>query len=142
VLIQTWIAILSVIVTVFCSLWGQYEADPSNRMVYLRVTVPCYVFLVYYWIWRKKHFVQKDNGPVAARKSLKEFWKVYSLLLRCVGWIFVLVGILMMFFAMIRILENSVPVDKTGDWDGLGMSLLAVIIGFVVVRIAKWNLFG
>jgi hypothetical protein len=127
---KTIIAIIAGITAVLSYLLYSWGIAQSLRMVYQIVQVSCYAYLVYYWFWRKSHI--RRSSP-----SLLRFLKFYSVLLRIVGWIFIFAGGFMILYAFSRISDKSLPGDKSGDWEGAGMSLLNIVLGMMAIIISK-----
>jgi hypothetical protein len=43
----------------------------------------------------------------------------------------------MILYAFSRISDKSLPGDKSGDWEGAGMSLLNIVLGMMAIIISK-----
>ena len=100
------------------------------KPAYVIVKAPCYAFLVYYLIWRKRNFQEGTS-------SLLKYKKLYSVLLRIVGWIFIIFGFLILLFAFSRILNMGLQEGGSGDWDGVVMSIMGIFLGIVAIKISR-----
>ena len=127
---NTIIAIVAGVVAACCGLLESYEIAPSFKVIYKNVEAPCFGFLVYYLIWRKRNSLCKVSPP-------SPVWKLYSMLLQAVGWIFVVAGVVLLLFALSRIFDSSLQGSRSGDWDGVSMSVFAIVVGAVAIMITK-----
>lgn len=93
--------------------------------VYKAVEVPCFAFLMYYYLCKRSR--------TAKQKALiSQFWKYYRLPLRGVGCLFILVGAVMIILAF--------PA-KGSAWDGdmVALNVMAITFGILAVMFCCWN---
>ena len=131
---KIFIAFVALTVGIVCGILGARETEPSMKPFIEWIEAFC--FLVCYLIfreWRNSHLkkVPKANSQLLV---------FYLPIIRVFGWIFTLGGIVMFFFAISQFFGANLQRDKSGDWEGLAMSLLSIAIGSISITTSKAKL--
>lgn len=127
---KTIFAIVAVIAAVCAGLLATWVVAPSLKIICQAVQISSYAYLIYYWFWGRPHSSRRSS-------FLEKVWRFYSLPLQIVGWLFIFAGVFMTLFAFSRIFDKTLQGDKSGDWEGAGMSCLDILLGIVAIKISK-----
>ena len=127
---KTIIAVISIPLMLLACALGTWVTSPSIITVCGVVGVVCFVYLLYYSEWLKRHLTDEPSPEL-------RFWKQYSKLLWVLGWLFILGGASGVLFTFERIFFAGPQVDEAPDWKLLAMWFLTIAIGMVLEKIGK-----
>jgi len=65
------------------------------------------------------------------------YWKFYSFLLRAVGRLFIVAGIIGLYFFAADMMGNKPIFNKPDRLEGFGVILMIIVVGFLVIWIGK-----
>jgi uncharacterized membrane protein len=65
------------------------------------------------------------------------YWKFYSFLLRAVGRLFIVAGIIGLYFLAADMMGNKPIFSKSDGLEGIGMILMIIVVGFLVIWVGK-----
>jgi len=105
---KTIIAVISIPLMLLACALGTWVTSPSIITVCGVVGVGCFVYLLYYSEWLKRHLTDEPSPEL-------RFWKQYSKLLWVLGWLFILGGASGVLFTFERIFFAGPQVDEAPD---------------------------
>lgn len=119
------LAFLALIILLSCGALDAWNVMPSMKKTCKVVEASSFAFLLYYYFCRRARTAKQ-------KEFIVQFWKYYRLPLRGVGWIFIIVGAVMIIFALSA---RGIAWDR----DKFSLSVMAITFGILAVMISNWK---